>query len=112
MTADEKPSIAELQRQTGEPDQDNYCLRCHEQMSVPVELEPSALCDRCAQQFVAEDAPVLLEIAAAGLAWKEARDVSIGDAYLRCPAGPSKESRDQLAAAATALLTALEKVQP
>lgn len=67
MTTTNKPSIAELKRQTGEPDPESCCLRCHEQMSVPAELEPSALCDRCAQWLVSEALPVVLEIAASAL---------------------------------------------
>lgn len=55
-------------------------------------------------------ADTLIEIAEAALAWKEAREASIGDAYLRCPAGPSKESQQQFRDASAAILAALAKV--
>ena len=66
-----RPSIAALQSLIAEPDsgdEDEICRACHAPSFVPADLEPSALCHPCAQEFVAVHGPVLLEIVAAALA--------------------------------------------
>lgn len=55
-------------------------------------------------------ADTLIEITEAALAWKEARDASIGEAYLRCPGGPSRRTQQELSEAALRLDAALAKV--
>lgn len=101
MTTTDKPSIAELQR---------MCAT----LLDPAPLESVDHWSKAdnAQIALRNAAPVLLEIAAAGKAWQEARDASIGDAYLRCPAGPSKKSQQELSEAVACLLAALAKVTP
>ncbi|HEU4727718.1 MAG TPA: hypothetical protein VFT22_07510 [Kofleriaceae bacterium] len=73
-----KPSIAELkllgiERTDDEIAVDGHiCARCCDPFIVPSDLEPTTVCDMCAQWFVATVAPVLLEIAAAALALRKA----------------------------------------
>jgi hypothetical protein len=70
---DSDPSIDGLKRMTIERSaeeiaQDGHiCARCQEPFIVPSELEPTTVCDICAQWFVSDAAPVLLEIAEAAL---------------------------------------------
>lgn len=73
-----RPSIAELQAWSGEPDYDEAdgsyaCLRCSCTMVLAVGYEPSPMCNACAQWLVSDAAPVLLEIAAAALAYEQAK---------------------------------------
>lgn len=70
----DKLSITALRCIVGAEDPEHECARCHQPMAVPVELEPSAVCNLCAQWFVGHVAPVLLEIAATGLGWAAAED--------------------------------------
>ena len=50
------------------------------------------------------------KIEAAAVAWRNARDEAIGEAYLRCPSGPSKEATDRLNKATQALIDAVDAV--
>lgn len=93
-----RPSIAELQAWSGEPDYDEAdgsyaCLRCSCTMVLAVGYEPSPMCNACAQWLVSDAAPVLLEIAAAALAWQTS------------PQAKARQARAQL-------LAALGKVAP
>lgn len=49
----------------------------------------------------------LVSVYRAALAWNEARDEMKGDAYLRCPAEPSRDVQSRMTAAAEALDAAL-----
>lgn len=90
---DDQPSIAELQR-SREPDEDTVCRRCHSLVRIPLGMEPSEVCDACAQSLL----PVLLEIAAAALAW-------------RGPPGGGR-SDAEIIGTAEVLIETLEKVRP
>ena len=82
-TEDNRPSIAELQRLVSSEDPDHDCARCHVHMHIPPDLDPSALCNACAQWVVSEATPLLLEIVAAALALRDQERVAAKARY-RC----------------------------
>ena len=104
MTNDERPSIAEMRRlaiEDSDEEIDSYghiCARCNESFQIPAGLESTTVCDSCAQHVTAVVLPVLLEIAAAALAYSRPVEAKQG--------ALDKET------ARRALEAALEKVRP
>ncbi len=93
----DRPSIAELRRlMTEDSDEDiasdgHTCARCSGRFFVEPDLDASTMCNPCAQHVVADALPVLLEIAAAALAYEQAKvDAAVVRAAF-CGAGASTE---------------------
>lgn len=104
MTADDKPSIAELQRIRHEMPTGQWALTSDEGARATVRLLNAA--------------PMLLKIAAAGKAWAAQRAANL-EALMRTEAGFESESQDdqrarvkRTAELASALEAALSKVRP
>lgn len=70
-------SLTALTRMTIAPSRDELvddgpvCACCREPFVIPIGMEPTALCNPCAQTFVHEWAPGLLEIAVAAIAYHD-----------------------------------------
>jgi hypothetical protein len=105
---DDRPSIAELQRLAVEDSDEeiaaygHICKRCSGSFQVPEDLEPTTVCDSCAQHVTAVVLSVLLEIAAAALVFHagDLEDLAVeGPALNISPEGET-------------LLAALAKVRP
>lgn len=70
----ERRSIREMRNNLETPDPDGDCARCRQHMHAPAEYEKTALCNACAQWFVAEVTPDLFDVAGAALLLKTWHD--------------------------------------
>lgn len=112
MSADARPSIAVLRQivdhDPGDADADGMvCAACYAPFVVPPDLDPSSVCDVCAQSIVADALPALLHVAAAALKLRGPCDHPEG----RCSNGSHFRGCSRFAADVE-LTAALDKVRP
>jgi len=121
---EDNPRISDLQQLNLEQTRDeirvdgHICQKCREPFIVSEDLESTTVCNGCAQWFVSEIGPMLLEIAKTALAWQKAvqKRKDYGFAASGITSSKFRAAATRLDAAAdkrlSQFLVALAKIKP